>query len=155
MSKPIEYTPNMKLRIVLLILITGLLFISCDKEDSFYFEGDWEVENPYIEIVYKANKPDDAYIYRNPGQITIKDGGVHYYYVYSPLHLIESSSPNVSRYEEERLVYDALVYKFRFEDPHIYFSDFNWYDLVSYSKDRMVWRELETGKEFILNRKKQ
>ena len=145
----------MKLRIVLLILITGLLFISCNKEDSFYFEGDWEVENPYIEIVYKSKKPDDAYIYRIPGQITIKDGGVHYYYVYTPLHMKESLSPYSSRYEAESLIYDeAWVYKFRFEDPHIYFSDFNWYDLVSYSKDRMVWRELETGKDFILNRKK-
>ncbi len=147
----------MKPQKVLIILVIGLLFIACDKEESpyLYFEGDWEVENPYIEIVYKANKPDDAYIYRIPGQITIKDGGVHFYYVYTPLHLIESPSPYLNRYEEERLVYDALVYKFRFEDPHIYFSDFNWYDLVSYSKDRMVCRELETGKEFILNRKKQ
>ena len=143
---------------VLIILVIGLLFIACDKEESpfLYFEGDWEVENPYIEIVYKPKKPNNAYIYRIPGQITIKDGGVHFYYVYTPLHLIESSSPNVSRYEEERLIYDeAWVYKFRFEDPHIYFSDFNWYDLVSSSKDRMVWRALETGKEFILNRKKQ
>lgn len=146
----------MKLRIVLLILITGLLFISCDKEDSFYFEGDWEVENPYITFEEGSfgygDKQYNAQYTVIPGQISIKNGAIYYYYFHTYLR---KSDNNL--YSDEGVIdhEDALLYKFRFEDPHIYFSDFNWYDLVSSSKDRMVWRELETGKEFILNRKKQ
>ena len=138
----------------LYILTTLLVFISssCAKEEAFSFEGDWEVENPYIifEEGQAYHGPYDASITRSPGQISIRDGCIHHYLVHTYLKKIDSG-----RYEEMDVFYDdAWLYKFSFDDPHIFMSGCNYYDLVSYSTDQMVWRELETGKEFVLNRKR-
>jgi hypothetical protein len=135
----------------LLISFLVLLSSSCNKEESYYFEGDWEVENPSI-IVEEGQAyhgPYDASITRVPGQISIRDGCIHHYLVHTYLKKIDSE-----RYEEMDIFYDdAWLYKFSFDDPHILMSGCNYYDLVSYSTDQMVWRELETGKELVLNRK--
>ena len=106
------------------IAISTLFFIllcfvsSCEKDDVKKMEGTWDYGT--VEYEYSTN-PQKNYTDYEEGYIIIKDGTIAFYS------------------EEEMGAGTPMTFEYR--EPHIFIAGFNTYDMVSFTKKKMIWRE--------------